>query len=61
MYGKYPKAPSDEINEIGIFDRTLKQGILKWEQIIEAYPLDIQNQKVVYRLSWHSLLLNYYW
>ena len=35
------------INENGIFDRTLKQGIIKWEQIIEAYPIDIQNQKFI--------------
>ena len=35
------------INENGILDRTLKQGIIKWEQIIEAYPLDIQNQKFI--------------
>ena len=35
------------INEIGIFDRTLKQGIIKWEQIIEAYPIDIHDQKFI--------------
>lgn len=35
------------INENGIFDRTLKQGVIKWEQIIEAYPIDIQNQKFI--------------
>lgn len=35
------------VNEIGIFDRTLKQGIIKWEQIIEAYPIDIHDQKFI--------------
>jgi hypothetical protein len=35
------------INETGIFDRTLKQGIIKWEQIIESYPIDIHNQKFI--------------
>lgn len=35
------------INENGIFDRTLKQGEIKWEQIIEAYPIDINNQKFI--------------
>jgi hypothetical protein len=35
------------INEIGVFDRTLKQGIIKWEQIIEAYPIDINDQKFI--------------
>ena len=36
------------INENGIFDRTLKQGVIKWEQIIEAYPIDINNQKFIF-------------
>ena len=35
------------INENGIFDRTLKQGEIKWEQIIDAYPIDINNQKFI--------------
>ncbi|HEX8015618.1 MAG TPA: STM3941 family protein, partial [Flavobacterium sp.] len=35
------------INENGISDRTLKQGEIKWEQIIETYPIDIHNQKFI--------------
>ncbi len=35
------------INEFGIFDKTLKQGIIKWEQIIEAYPFDNNYQKYI--------------
>ncbi|MEC4005858.1 STM3941 family protein [Flavobacterium sp. SUN052] len=35
------------INEKGIFDKTLKQGLIKWEQIIEVYPIDINNQKFI--------------
>lgn len=35
------------INENGIWDRTTKQNEIKWEQIIEAYPLDIFDQKFI--------------
>ena len=35
------------INEVGIFDRNLKQGVIKWEQIIEAYPNGIDFQKFI--------------
>lgn len=43
----FDKRPQIIINENGIFDRTLKQGEIKWEQIIEAYPIDIHNQKFI--------------
>lgn len=35
------------INENGIFDKTLKQGQIEWKHIIEAYPLDISDQKFI--------------
>lgn len=35
------------INEVGIFDRTLKQDIIKWEQIIETYPFENNYQKYI--------------
>lgn len=35
------------ITEEGIWDRTLKQDEIKWEQIQEAYPLDIIGQKFI--------------
>ena len=35
------------ITENGIWDRTTKQDEIKWEQIIEAYPLDIHGQKFI--------------
>lgn len=35
------------INENGIWDRTTKQNEIKWEQIIEAYSIDIYNQKFI--------------
>lgn len=43
----FDKRPQIIINENGILDRTLKQGEIKWEQIIETYPIDIHNQKFI--------------
>jgi hypothetical protein len=43
----FDKRPQIIINENGVFDSTLKQGEIKWEQIIEAYPIDIHNQKFI--------------
>jgi hypothetical protein len=43
----FDKRPQIIINENGISDRTLKQGEIKWEQIIETYPIDIHNQKFI--------------
>ncbi|MEN2399293.1 STM3941 family protein [Flavobacterium sp. MC2016-06] len=47
IFALFDKRAQIIINEIGIFDRTLKQGIIKWEQIIEVYPIDIHNQKFI--------------
>lgn len=41
------KRPQIIIDENGVFDRTLKQGIINWDQIIETYPIEIQNQKFI--------------
>ncbi|WP_343617608.1 STM3941 family protein [Flavobacterium sp.] len=41
------KRPQIIINESGITDRTLKQGKINWEQIIETYPVNIYNQKFI--------------
>ena len=43
----FDRRPQIIINESGIFDRTLKQGEIKWEQILEAYPIDVYNQKFI--------------
>lgn len=43
----FDKRPQIIINENGVFDRTLKQGEIEWEQIIEVYPIDINNQKFI--------------
>ncbi|WP_031457256.1 STM3941 family protein [Flavobacterium chungangense] len=43
----FDKRPQIIINENGISDRTLKQGEIKWEQIIETYLIDIHNQKFI--------------
>ncbi|MFN0292662.1 STM3941 family protein [Pedobacter helvus] len=41
------RRPQVIINENGIWDRTTKQDVIKWEQIESAYPLDIYKQKFV--------------
>jgi len=41
------RRPQIIINENGIWDRTTKQDEIKWEQILDAYPLDIFDQKFV--------------
>lgn len=41
------RRPQILIDENGIVDRTLKQGQISWEQIIETYPIEIQNQKFI--------------
>jgi len=43
----FDRRPQIIINENGIWDRTTKQDEIKWEQIIDAYPLDIFEQKFV--------------
>lgn len=41
------KRPQIVINENGIWDRTTKQDLIKWDQIIEAYPVIIYKQRFV--------------
>ena len=41
------KRPQIIINENGIWDRTIKQNEIKWEQIKESYLLEIYNQKFI--------------
>jgi hypothetical protein len=47
IFTLFDKRPQIIINEIGIFDRSLKQSIIKWEQIIVSYPIDIYDQKFI--------------
>lgn len=47
LFQTFDKRPQIIINENGIWDRTTNQGEIKWEQIIEAYPLDIAGQKFI--------------
>ncbi len=43
----FDRRPQIIITENGIWDRTTNQDEVKWEQIIEAYPLDIFEQKFI--------------
>ncbi len=47
LFQTFDKRPQIIITENGIWDRTTKQDEVKWEQIIEAYPLDIHGQKFI--------------
>lgn len=47
LFQTLDQRPQIIITENGIWDRTTKQDEIKWEQIIEAYPLDIYKQKFV--------------
>ena len=47
LFQAFDKRPQIIINENTIWDRTTKQGEIKWEQIIEAYPLEISGQKFI--------------
>jgi hypothetical protein len=41
LFQTFDRRPQIIITENGIWDRTTNQDEVKWEQIIEAYPLDI--------------------
>lgn len=43
----FDKRPQIIIDENGVWDRRTKQDKIIWEQIIEAYPLNIYNQKFI--------------
>jgi hypothetical protein len=47
LFQTFDRRPQIIISENGIWDRTSKQDEVKWEQIVEAYPLDIFEQKFV--------------
>jgi hypothetical protein len=47
LFQTFDRRPQIIITENGIWDRTTKQDEINWEQIKEAYPLNIYNQKFV--------------
>lgn len=47
LFQIFDRRPQIIINENEIWDRTTKQGKIKWEQIESAYPLNIYKQKFV--------------
>lgn len=47
LFQTFDRRPQIIITEKGIWDRTTNQDEVKWEQIIEAYPLDIHGQKFI--------------
>ena len=47
LFQTLDRRPQIIISENGIWDRTTNQDEVKWEQIIEAYPLDIFEQKFI--------------
>ncbi len=47
LFQTFDKRPQIIINDNSIWDRTTNQDEIKWEQIIEAYPLDINGQKFI--------------
>ncbi len=47
LFQTFDKRPQILITEKGIWDRSTNQDKVKWEQIIEAYPLDIKGQKFI--------------
>ena len=52
----FDRRPQIIINENGIWDRTTKQDQIKWEQIVNAYPLDIFDQKFISIVSDDSFI-----
>lgn len=47
LFQTLDRRPQIIITQNGIWDRTTNQDEVKWEQIIEAYPLDIFEQKFI--------------
>ncbi len=47
FFHMFDKRPQIIINETGIWDRTTKQDLIKWEFIKNANPLDVFGQKFV--------------
>jgi len=47
LFQAFDKRPQIIITENGIWDRATNQDEVKWEQIVEAYPCDIFEQKYI--------------
>lgn len=47
LFQTFDKRPQIIITENGIWDRTTNQDEVRWEQIIESYPLDIHGQNFI--------------
>lgn len=47
IYVLFDQRPQIIISETGVWDRTMKQVEIKWEQIIKTYPTEIHNQKFI--------------
>lgn len=47
IFNLLDKRPQIIINENGIWDRTIKQNEIKWEQIKESYLIEIYNQRFI--------------
>jgi len=47
LFHLFDRRPQIIISVDGIWDRTTNQDEIKWEQIINAYPIDIYRQKFV--------------
>lgn len=41
------RRPQITINESGVWDRMSRQGEIKWEQLLNAYPITINGQKFI--------------
>lgn len=47
LYQALDKRPQIIISENGIWDRTSNQDEVKWEQILEAYPVELFDEKLI--------------
>jgi len=47
LFQTFDRRPQIIVSENGIWERATNQDEVKWEQIVEAYPLDIFEQKFV--------------
>lgn len=47
LFQTFDRRPQIIITESGILDKTTNQDEVKWEQIIEAYPLNVFEQKFI--------------
>lgn len=47
IYQLFDTRPQIIFTVNGVWDRTLKQNEIKWEQILDAYPIDIYEQRFI--------------